>query len=178
MQGLKSRRTQGETGSACAASFEKGRVALRARIVSYEAKHVYNHDETALYYCKPPNKATSKDPISGRKSEKKRLTVAVAANSDGTEKLPLLLVGSAIRPRCFGWQSGEQHGEWLDELNESMKKEGRHVMLLLDNASAHYDEKLLSNVKIEMLPPNTTSVLQPMDAGVIACIKAYFHHRQ
>nr|CCA23461.1 PREDICTED: similar to Tigger transposable elementderived protein 6 putative [Albugo laibachii Nc14] len=68
--------------------------------------------------------------------------------------------------------------EWLDELNERMKKEGRHILLLLDNASAHCAEKLLSNVEIEMLPPNTTSVLQTMDAGVIACLKAYFHRRQ
>ena len=46
---LKSRRTQGEDGSACAASVEKGRAALRARIVDYEAEYVYNLDETALY---------------------------------------------------------------------------------------------------------------------------------
>nr|CCA15822.1 AlNc14C15G1712 [Albugo laibachii Nc14] len=59
-----------------------------------------------------------------------------------------------------------------------MKKKGRHVLLLLDNDSAHCAEKLLSNVEIEMLPPKTTSVLQTMDAGVIACIKAYFHRMQ
>nr|CCA20951.1 AlNc14C108G6279 [Albugo laibachii Nc14] len=53
--------------------------------------------------------------------------------------------------------------EWLDEinelneLNEHMKIEDRHVLLLLDNAFAHCAEKLLSNVEIEMLPPNTTS---------------------
>ena len=29
-----------------------------------------------------------------------------------------------------------------------------------------------------MLSPNTTSVLQPMEAGVIACLKAYFHRRR
>nr|CCA23137.1 putative CENPB/ARS binding proteinlike protein [Albugo laibachii Nc14] len=136
---LNSRRTQGEAGSACAASVEKGRVALRARIVDYEAKDVYNLDETALYYCKPPNKTICTEPISGRKSDKKRLTVAVAANADGTEKLPLLFVGSAVKSRCFGRQSREHHGvqykstnkgwmtcalfqEWLDELNERMKK--------------------------------------------------------
>nr|CCA19947.1 PREDICTED: similar to Tigger transposable elementderived protein 6 putative [Albugo laibachii Nc14] len=175
---FKSRRTQGEAGSACATPVEKGRVALRARIVDYEGKDVYDPDETALYYCKPPNKTICTEPISGRKSDKKRLTVAVVANADGTEKLPLLFVGSAVKPHCFGRQSGEHHGEWLNELNERMKKEGRQIMLLLDNASAHCTEKLLSNVEIEMLPPNTTSVLQPMDAGVIACLKAYFHRRQ
>nr|CCA23726.1 PREDICTED: similar to tigger transposable element derived 4 putative [Albugo laibachii Nc14] len=59
-----------------------------------------------------------------------------------------------------------------------MKKEGRHVLLLLDNDSAHCAEKHLSNVEIEMLPPKTTSVLQTMDEGVITCLKAYFQRRQ
>nr|CCA22226.1 PREDICTED: similar to Tigger transposable elementderived protein 6 putative [Albugo laibachii Nc14] len=159
---IKSRLAQGKAGSASAASVEKGR----------------NLDETALYYCKAPTPTIAAEPIPGRKSDEKRLIVAVAENADGTEKLPLLFVGSVVKPRCFGWQSGEHHGEWLDELNECMKKEARHILLLLDNASAHCGEKLLSNVEIEMLPPNTTSVLQPMDAGVIACLKAYFHPRQ
>nr|CCA18388.1 PREDICTED: tigger transposable element derived 6like putative [Albugo laibachii Nc14] len=65
--------------------------------------------------------------------------------------------------------------EWVDELNERMKKEGCHVLLLLDNASAHCTETLLRNVEIEMLSPNTILVLQPMDAGVISYLKAWFH---
>nr|CCA27204.1 hypothetical protein TRIADDRAFT_5525 [Albugo laibachii Nc14] len=175
---LKSRRTQREAGTACAATVQKGRAALRARIVDYEVKDVYNLDETALYYCKPTTKTISTEPISGRKSDMKRLTVAVVANADGTEEHPLLFVESVIKPRCFGRQSGEHHGEWLDELNERMKKEGRHVLILLDNTSAYGAEKHLSNVKIEMLPPKTTLVLQKMEAGVIACLKAYFHRMQ
>nr|CCA26846.1 AlNc14C421G11531 [Albugo laibachii Nc14] len=59
-----------------------------------------------------------------------------------------------------------------------MTKEGCHDLMLLDIASAHCAEKHLSNVEIEMLPPNTTSVLQTMDVGVIACLKAYFHRMQ
>ena len=127
---------------------------MRARIFDYEAKYVYNLDETALYYWKPPTKTIYTEPNSGRKSDKKCLTVAVVANADGTEKLPLLFLGSAVKPRCFGRQSGEHHGvqykstkkgwltrdlfqEWLNVLNERMKKEARHILLLLDNASAH-----------------------------------------
>nr|CCA20221.1 PREDICTED: similar to tigger transposable element derived 4 putative [Albugo laibachii Nc14] len=68
--------------------------------------------------------------------------------------------------------------EWLDELKERMKKDGHHVLLLFDKASVRCAEKIRSNVEIEMLPPKTTSVLQPMDAGVIACLKAYFHRSQ
>nr|CCA23555.1 hypothetical protein TRIADDRAFT_5525 [Albugo laibachii Nc14] len=104
-------------------------------------------------------------------------------------------MGYAVKPHCFGRQSGEHHGvqykstkegwmtralfqEWLDDLNERMKKEGCHVLLLLDNAFSHCAEKLLTNAEVEMLPPNTTSVLQPRDSGVIACLKPHFQRRQ
>nr|CCA15706.1 putative CENPB/ARS binding proteinlike protein [Albugo laibachii Nc14] len=122
---------------------------------------------------RPPETIFTK-PTSGRKSDKKRLTVA--ANADGTEKLPFLFVEYANTKK--GWMMHTLFQELLDELNESMKKEGRHVLLLLVKASAPCAEKLLSNVEIEMFPPNTTSVLHPMDACVIACPKAYFHRRQ
>ena len=52
------------------------------------------------------------------------------------------------------------------------------AVLLLDNAPAHPNaEKLVSNdgkIKCVFLPPNTTSILQPMDQGVIvACKRQY-----
>lgn len=75
-------------------------------------------------------------------------------NADGSEKLPLLGVGSARQPRCFYGRSSEQLGvdytsstigwmnrmlfqTWVEEFNERMKREGRHTLLLLDNASSH-----------------------------------------
>ena len=35
----------------------------------------------------------------------------------------------------------------------------------------------LSNVKLIFLPPNTTSFSQPMDKGVIKCLKAFYRQR-
>lgn len=32
----------------------------------------------------------------------------------------------------------------------------------------------LQNIRLEFLPPNTTSILQPMDQGVIKCFKGHF----
>ena len=49
------------------------------------------------------------------------------------------------------------------------------AVLLLDNAPAHRNsEKLVSNdgkIKCVFLPPNTTSILQPMNQGVIVACK-------
>ena len=55
-----------------------------------------------------------------------------------------------------------------------MQKEGRKIALVLDNCSSHPDIKGLTHVKLVFLPPNTTAMTQPMDAGVIRCLKFYY----
>ena len=55
-----------------------------------------------------------------------------------------------------------------------MKSQNRKFLLLIDNCPAHPRDIQLSNVRIEFLPPNTTSVVQPMDQGIIRCLKAHY----
>jgi hypothetical protein len=47
---------------------------------------------------------------------------------------------------------------------------------IIDNAPGHpiNVEDYTSNIKVVFLPPNTTSILQPMDQGVIATFKTYY----
>lgn len=51
--------------------------------------------------------------------------------------------------------------------------------MILDNAPGHPTtlDTLCENVKVTFLPPNTTSLLQPMDQGIIATFKAYYLRR-
>ena len=53
------------------------------------------------------------------------------------------------------------------------------VLLVLDNASGHPAQlgDFYSNVKMVLLPPNTTALLQLMDQGVIASFKANYLRR-
>lgn len=55
-----------------------------------------------------------------------------------------------------------------------MKSENRHVLLLLDNCSAHQILRKPTNIDVQFLPPNTTAVLQPMDQGVIQNLKCHY----
>ena len=49
------------------------------------------------------------------------------------------------------------------------------ILLLIDNATVHNDfPDVNENVKIKFLPPNTTSLLQPLDQGAIAITKAHY----
>ena len=93
------------------------------------------------------------------------------------------------KPRCFKKRTGEELGFqyksnkkawmtggiyrcWLRNVDKEMRAAGRHILLLLDNASSHNSGDLvLTNVRVKRLPPNTTAFLQPMDAGIIASFK-------
>jgi hypothetical protein len=69
--------------------------------------------------------------------------------------------------------------EWLQEFDCQIgqKHGGERVLLLLDNCSSHKIENLtLSYVDVYFLPPNTTSKLQPMDAGIIMAFKKHYRY--
>lgn len=186
---LTSKRTHGEAASVRTAAVEEGRIVLQEVTRGYDKCNIFNMDETAFFYCAAPEKTISTNRMSGRKQVKKRLTVAVCCNADGSTKRPLLFVGAVRRPRCFGKQTAEELGlyyestargwmnsqlfqSWAERLNDDMKEENRRVLLLVDNVFSHRLDAALSNVKLQMLPPNTTSFLQPQDAGIINAFKA------
>ena len=70
----------------------------------------------------------------------------------------------------------EIFADWLNKLNKSMKISNRNILLLIDNAGGHNvnSDLNLSNIKIVYLPPNTTSKLQPLDAGIITIFKCNY----
>ncbi|KAH8038907.1 hypothetical protein HPB51_004019 [Rhipicephalus microplus] len=59
-----------------------------------------------------------------------------------------------------------------------MHKAGRSVALFQDNCRAHHiDEMELTHVRLFFFPPNYTSVLQPLDQGVIRSVKCAYRER-
>ena len=59
--------------------------------------------------------------------------------------------------------------EVLQMLDKKVIAEGRNVLLFLDNAPSQADilQEGLKNIKLEFLPINKTSRLQPCDTGII-----------
>jgi hypothetical protein len=53
------------------------------------------------------------------------------------------------------------------------------ILLIVDNAPGHHAhlDDIHASVKVAFLPPNTTSIIQPMDHGVIANFEAYYVRR-
>jgi hypothetical protein len=55
-----------------------------------------------------------------------------------------------------------------------MGREKRKILLFVDNATSHPKDLKLKNIKIVFLPPNTTSICQPLDQGIIKNFKTWY----
>ncbi|KAK7094233.1 hypothetical protein V1264_007882 [Littorina saxatilis] len=160
----------------------------------YALEDIFNADETGLYFRALPQRSmiVKGDSRKGIRTAKDRITVLLACSGTG-EKLTPLVIGRAENPRCFkalkksslpvtyrwnrkAWMTAVLFKEWLEKLNTKMKSKGRNILLMVDNCSAHCHVQL-SNIKLKFLPPNTTSKLQPCDAGVISIFKSHYRKR-
>lgn len=122
------------------------------------------------------------------KTTKYRITVFVCSNMDGSDKRQLVVIGKSAKPRSFknvkhmpvnylsntsSWMTAAFFSEWLKKFNNKILQQNRNIILFVDNCTAHPMIKL-SNIKLVFLPTNTSSVLQPMDAGIIKALKGYY----
>jgi hypothetical protein len=134
--------------------------------------------------------------LSRRKKSKERLSIALCSNADGSHKLPLLVIGKYAKLRCFknvnignlpityqsnakAWMLAITFQEWLQtfDYQVGIKHNRQYVLLLLDNCTSHkLNNLMLQNVEVYFLPPNTTSKIQPMDAGIIMSFKKHYRH--
>ena len=78
------------------------------------------------------------------------------------------------RAQQTSWMSSELFEEWVTELDRNFGSKKRKITLIIDNCPAHPDVPALEWVELIFLPPNTTSVTQPMDQGVTRGLKAKY----
>ena len=80
------------------------------------------------------------------------------------------------------WMNQIVFFEWLTYLSTYVAQTpGRRIALVIDNATCHGNSNTIpkhSNIEVVFLPKNTTSRIQPLDAGVIACIKRRYRGKQ
>ncbi|KAG7168419.1 Tigger transposable element-derived protein 1-like 81 [Homarus americanus] len=154
----------------------------------YTDDQVFNMDESGLFWKKLPSKTfvvKNASKIRGRKLQKERITVLFTTNASGSCKLKLSVIHTARKPHAYKsmdmtklnvhWLTA--HKAWMfSTLSLSWFDDCFVPDLLLDNAPGH-SPLLLDrhpNIKVVFLPPNTTSILQPMDQELICNVKAAF----
>lgn len=157
----------------------------------YNENDIFNCDETGLFYKLPPNKTLKfkGEKCVGGKLSKQRLTILLCANMSGTEKREVFVIGKSVRPHCFkhvkklpviyrgnskAWMTSDFFSEYLRQWDLQLKKEKRKILLLVDNCPAHPHLNDLQCIKLVFFPPNCTSVVQPMDQGIIRSFKCFY----
>lgn len=198
--GWRSKALHGEAGGVDVAEVEPQMAAIRAKIKQFDPNYVYNMDETGLFFKLLPNRSYVKQEdvktVRGTKlmKAKDRVTLYVTTNATGTDKVPLSLIGKSKNPRCFrnktlklkyynqakAWSDSKVFKKWWEAFRLYIRsRTNRKCLLIMDNCGPHGTELVDPGGQIEVifLPPNVTSVYQPMDAGVIAMLKKNYRYR-
>ena len=129
----------------------KGNAAGDMEYVNFAWDNIFNMDETGLFWREQPSRTCAKGKVAGRKKEMQRVTVGLACNSTGTEKLRPIVVGKSAKPRCFknkgkdwsvrthlgmeyhwnkaAWMLGSIFSSWVLELNAKFAVQKRTCVL-------------------------------------------------
>ncbi|RHY28989.1 hypothetical protein DYB32_005549 [Aphanomyces invadans] len=133
----------------------------------------------------------------GTMKPKKLITIALTTNAADTDTIDPLFIGTATKSRCFGgqtpaeldldyyaskksWMNLDMFNSYLEALNVKMAEQDRKFLMLVVNAPPRlvFESTPLSNIRVKKLPPNMTAFLQPLDAGIVAALKAKTKQRQ
>lgn len=189
----------GEEGDVSAETVESWQERVKEITRGYTPQDVWNQDETGSFWKALPEKSLSErgKRCRGGKNSMQRVTIAFFVNAAGGKESPVL-IGKSKKPRCFSklkdasrpcgahyfsndkaWMRTEIMIDILTKLNTRMKREGRNILMFLDNAPCHPPKLkgMFSNIRVEFLPKNTTSRTQPLDAGIIKTWKVYYRRK-
>ena len=166
----------------------------------YLPQQVFNMDETGLFWKRMPSRTfLFKDEVKkpGFKAHKDRVTLIMCGNAAGYMLKPGLIYKSN-KPRALTnknrallpvyWMSNKKAWitkaltlDWflncfIPQVKLYLAEKGLpfKVLLLMDCAGGHATDLHYDGVQVEFLPPNTTSLIQPMDQGVIRAFKALY----
>jgi len=170
---------------------------LYSIIAQYDPENVYNMVETGLFFRLLPRYSIlmlNEDISStrGKKKAKDRVSLIVCVNASRTHKIPCIMIGKPKEPTCIkdrhwpvpyfnqakAWMDVETCWKWFNEIfvPEVKRRIGHPVLLLMDNASGHFDAFERDNICVVFFPPNCTSWKQPCDMGIIATLKKRYKY--
>lgn len=159
----------------------------------YHPRNVFNIKETGLLYRMLPTTtfAFKGETCSIGKLCKDRVTLVVGTNMDGSEKLPLLVIGKNRNPHCFkgikslpvhyeantmAWMTSQVFEQWMQQLDQKFQAQHRRVVIFVDSFPAHPEVKNLKAIELAFFPSCLSSRLTAMKQGVIQSLKIKYRH--
>ncbi|GET03457.1 tigger transposable element-derived protein 6-like [Rhizophagus clarus] len=123
-------RLHGEANSAPLETLFEERRKLQPISQDYTLDNIFNADKTDLFFRMAPNQTLASAPTPGTKLDKTHITVLLATNAIGTQKL---------KPLVIAWMRSDIFGEWLEYVNNKFQAQSRKFLLLIDNASSYFN---------------------------------------
>ncbi|KFQ37084.1 Tigger transposable element-derived protein 4, partial [Merops nubicus] len=171
------------TGDAPAVWYQK---VLPCYLKDYPPRNVFYIQETGLLYQMLPHNtfAFKGETCSVGKLSKERITVVVGTNMDGSEKLPLLVIGNSFKDlkslpvdyeaNDVALMTSEVFEQWMLKLDDRFQGQQRQVVILVDSLPAHAEVKKLKSVKLVFAPPDSSRISTKQ--GVIRSLKVKYRH--
>ncbi|XP_007670010.1 tigger transposable element-derived protein 4 [Ornithorhynchus anatinus] len=159
----------------------------------YRPKNVFNVKEMGLLYrMLPTNTFEFKgETCSIGKLNRERITLLVGTNMDGSERLPLLVIGKNKNPLCFkgikslpveyeanrtAWLTSEVFERWMRRLDDKFQAQQRRVVIFVDTLPAHPEVKNLKSIELAFFPSCSSSKFIAMKQGIIKSLKVKYRH--
>lgn len=168
--------------------------------------NLYNMDETGLAWKALPEKTLdllNRKKGDGKLLKKFRFTVGLCSNATGSHKLPLLIINKYANPRALKNCKGrlpvvfkaQQNAcmtkklflDWyVNNFKTSVKKHqlengtcGAVLLIVADSKVHSLPPQILKDERFNILfvPPNASSLIQPMNQGIIENTKYSFRHK-
>ena len=141
--------------------------------------------------------AEKKSQARGGEKSKSRLSIAFFVNATGEKTIEPLVVWRSKKPCCFKnikslsrphgyyysnpkvWMTTEIMMSILSKINRQMEVAKRKIILFMYNAPCHSEglSERYCNIKVVFLLKNTTSRLQPLDAGITRNFKLKYRKK-
>ncbi|XP_014225502.1 jerky protein homolog-like isoform X1 [Trichogramma pretiosum] len=152
---------------------------------------IFKCDKTILNYKSLPNRRFVGD----------RITIMTCCNSDGSLKLPLVILGKSVKSttlinlqQCLPifyshqtslWIDSDVLNEWFDveftpRVTEFLKSKNLPLkaILIAENVPADaFQNRPTSELQIHLILHNLSSVIGPMDNETLQCVKYNYEHK-
>ncbi|KAI9906776.1 hypothetical protein PsorP6_004502 [Peronosclerospora sorghi] len=165
---------------------------LKAAVAGVPPENVYWLHETRLFYAMSPDRQA----LPSNHHPDKKLTMLLALNADGSDRLNPFVVGphplpanpsadGEEKPYQFAcnhkaWMPPTMLRDWLMALDWRMRVTNRQIVLIVDSVAAMCVQKIsLSNVTMHFVERNHAGELcvRALEMGIVAAVKRRYRHQ-